>query len=214
MTNPNDTMTIETINLSELHPYENNPRVNDDAAAKLQDSIRTFGFRVPMLIDKDNVIVAGHTRYKAAQALGLEAVPCIRIEGLTDDQIRAFRIADNKYGELSHWDTDLLKGELSFLKDVDFDMESLGFNPYELQSYLEPFTFEYSEEDSADENEPASNVAETENGTHEFPTSGRIIIWYDNDDEYDWLTEKLKLNGDKAKITYKTCELMEDVEDK
>lgn len=205
---PSTTMQIETVKLEALHPYENNPRVNDDAAAKLQDSIRTFGFRVPMLIDQNNVIVAGHTRYKAAKALGIEEVPCIRIEGLTDDQIRAFRIADNKYGELSHWDADLLKQELSFLKDLDFDMESLGFNPYELQSYLEPFTFEYTDDDAPEDNNSDSK-SEDDNKEHEFPASGRIIIWYDNDEEYAFLTEKLKLNGDKSKITYKASELMD-----
>lgn len=198
-------MSIEYLELSELKPYDKNPRVNDDAAAKLQDGIKKFGFKVPMLIDKDNVIVAGHTRYKAAQALGMKQVPCIRIEDLDENEIKAFRIADNKYGELSHWDSELLKGELSFLKDVDFDLESLGFNPYELQSYLEQFTFEYGEDDGCDSTEDSGSEGTSSN----LPSSGRIIICYDNDEEFDFLTEKLKLNGDKSKITYNACDLMD-----
>lgn len=198
-------MTIEMISLSELKPYEKNPRINDDAAAKLQDSIKAFGFRIPMVITADNVIVCGHTRYKAAQALGIESVPCIRCEDMSEDQIKAFRIADNKYSELSSWDIDLLKGELLALKDIDFDLESLGFNPYELQGYIEPFTFAFDEsEDNQNSDEASENIQSNCN----LPESGRVIIWYENDDEYDFLTEKLHLSGDKTKITYKACELM------
>lgn len=129
-------MVIEMLKLSNLKPYENNPRVNDEASIELQKSIKAFGFRIPMVITADNVIVCGHTRYKAAQALGLEEVPCIRCEGMTEEQIRAFRIADNKYGELSHWDNELLRGELSALKDIDFDLNCLGFSENELSGLI------------------------------------------------------------------------------
>lgn len=87
--------TIE-MELSELIPYENNPRKNDEAVDKVALSISAFGFKVPIVIDKNNVIVTGHTRYKAAKKLGLSVVPCIKADDLTDEQIKAFRLADNK----------------------------------------------------------------------------------------------------------------------
>lgn len=129
-------MKIEQISIEKLTPYENNPRQNDEAASRLKTSIKEFGFRVPLLIDANNVIVAGHTRYKAAKALGMDKLPCIRIEGLSDAQVKAFRIADNKYSEMSHWDTDLLKNELEVLKEMNFDIPSIGFDSSELSAIL------------------------------------------------------------------------------
>ena len=124
-------LRIEKISIDKLKEYANNPRVNDDAAVKLQKSITKYGFQVPILIDKDNVIVAGHTRYKAAKALGMSQLPCIRIECLTEQQIKAFRIADNKYSEISFWDIDKLTVELSFLKECN-EIDDLGFSKVEL----------------------------------------------------------------------------------
>ena len=200
-------MKLEYIGLSELKPYEKNPRVNDDAAAKLEDSIRVFGFRVPMLIDDNNVIVAGHTRYKAAKSLGIDSVPCIRVTGLTDEQIKAFRIADNKYSELSSWDESLLKDELSFLKDLDFNLECLGFNPYELQSYLEPFQFNDEDVSSFDEE---TDEEQEKKEISALPEGGRVIITYDNQEEFDWITERLGTSGDKSKVSYRAKALMEN----
>ena len=92
---------MEIINkkLTELIPYKNNPRKNDEAVKYVANSIKEFGFKVPIVIDKDNVIVAGHTRYKASQQLGLKEVPCIVADDLTEDQVYAFRLADNKVGK-------------------------------------------------------------------------------------------------------------------
>ena len=128
-------MEVKYQHLSELKPFENNPRVNDDAAVKLQKSIEEFGFIVPILIDKDNVIVAGHTRYKAAKALGIDIVPCVQVENLSDEQVRAFRIADNKYAELSSWDRTKLGMELNALSTEGFELDSLGFNTDELRAF-------------------------------------------------------------------------------
>jgi len=111
-------------NISELKEYEKNPRKNDDAVKYVAESIKEFGFKVPIIIDKDNIIVAGHTRLKAAKKLKLKAVPCIVADDLTPEQIKAFRIADNKVGEIAEWDDVLLAEELS---DIDFDMELFGF---------------------------------------------------------------------------------------
>lgn len=112
--------------IDDLKPYENNPRRNDQAVEYVANSISMFGFKVPIIIDKDNVIVTGHTRYKAAKLLGLEEVPCIIADDLTPDQVAAFRLADNKVGEIAQWDQDMLMQELE--KITDIDMEKLDFS--------------------------------------------------------------------------------------
>lgn len=132
---------MEIINkrVEDLIPYENNPRKNDDAVEYVANSIREFGFKVPIVIDKENVIVAGHTRLKAAEQLGLEEVPCIVADDLTDEQIKAFRLADNKVGELAGWDFPALDLELA---GIDLDMSDFGFSDMafdesELHSFFE-----------------------------------------------------------------------------
>lgn len=116
--------------IDELIPYENNPRNNDRAIEAVAKSIKEFGFKVPLIIDKDGEIAAGHTRLKAAKELGLEEVPCIIADDLSEAQIKAFRIADNKVSEFSDWDFELLDNELEELKDMDldFNMEDFGFS--------------------------------------------------------------------------------------
>lgn len=118
-------MQIEYIKLDELNPYDNNPRNNDDAVAPVAESIKEFGFKVPIIVDADGVIIAGHTRYKAAQSLGMGEVPCIVADDLTDEQVKAFRLADNKTGELADWDLDKMFKELDGLT---LDMELFGFS--------------------------------------------------------------------------------------
>lgn len=112
---------MEIINkkIVELKPYEKNPRKNDEAVEFVANSIKEFGFKVPIIIDKNNVIVAGHTRYKASKKLGLEEVPCIVADDLNEEQIKAFRLADNKVSEKSQWDLDLLNEELENIFDID-----------------------------------------------------------------------------------------------
>ena len=119
-------MQIIDKNIDELMPYEKNPRKNDAAVDKVAASIQEFGFKVPIVVDKDNVIAAGHTRYKAAKKLGLETVPCIIADDLTEEQINAFRLADNKTAELAGWDFDMLAEELEDINDID--MEQFGFD--------------------------------------------------------------------------------------
>ena len=123
-------MEIIERNIEELIPYENNPRNNDAAVEYVANSIKEFGFKNPIIIDKNNVIVAGHTRLKAAEKLGLVKVPTIMADDLTDEQIRAFRIADNKTAEISVWDFEKLREELDQV--LDFEMEEFGFNEAEL----------------------------------------------------------------------------------
>lgn len=99
-------MIIVDKRLTDIRPYENNPRRNDAAVEKVAASIEAFGFKVPVVIDKDGVIVCGHTRVKAAEMLQLETVPCVVADDLTEEQIRAFRIADNKVAEYAEWDAE------------------------------------------------------------------------------------------------------------
>lgn len=119
-------MQIIDKKISELIPYENNPRNNDDAVDAVANSIKAFGFKVPVVIDKDNVIVAGHTRLKAAKKLKLKTVPCVIADDLDENQIKAFRLADNKTGELALWDFDGLVDELADICNID--MSEFGFD--------------------------------------------------------------------------------------
>lgn len=118
-------MQIVDKKLDELREYENNPRNNDNAVAAVAASIKEFGFKVPIVIDAAGVIIAGHTRAKAAARLGLQIVPCIIADDLTEEQIRAFRLADNKTGELAGWDFEKLEAELAQLSEMD--MSEFGF---------------------------------------------------------------------------------------
>ena len=119
-------MEIINLKVEDLKPYENNPRFNDDAVEYVANSIKEFGFKVPIIVDKNNVIVAGHTRYKASLELGLEEVPCIIADDLTDEQVKAFRLADNKVSEKASWNLDLLNEELEGI--LDLDMSQFDFN--------------------------------------------------------------------------------------
>lgn len=110
-------MQIIEKRLRDLHQYEKNPRNNDGAVDYVAESIRSYGFKVPIVIDKNGVIVAGHTRCKAAEKIGMETVPCIVADDLTDEQVRAFRIADNKVSDFSIWDNKLLLEELDEIGD-------------------------------------------------------------------------------------------------
>lgn len=161
-------MNILDLKLSDITPYKNNPRNNDEAVEPVLESIREFGFKVPIIIDKDNVIVAGHTRYKAAKKLKLDTVPCIRADDLTEEQIRAFRLADNKVSEFAKWDNQLLNIELD---EIDLDMSLFGF--------------EFVEEEEKEEVEV--EFTETLNEEHNY-----IILYFDND--IDWLQAESLFN--------------------
>ena len=121
-------MQVVMKEITSLNEYENNPRKNDEAIEAVANSIREFGFKVPIIITKDNVIIAGHTRLKAALRLKLEKVPCIIADDLNDEQIKAFRLADNKTAELATWDLSKLEEELA---NLDMDMLQFGFEEME-----------------------------------------------------------------------------------
>lgn len=138
-------MQIVEKELKELKPYEKNPRNNDEAVKYVAESIKQFGFKVPIVIDKENVIVAGHTRYKAAKELKIKTVPCIIADDLTPEQIKAFRLVDNKVAEKATWNFDLLNLEMGEILNID--LEALGFEALDLEpeEEKEPEEDNYSE---------------------------------------------------------------------
>lgn len=132
------TMTIETWPIDRLIPYDKNPRLNDAAVEAVARSIQEFGFRQPIVVDEDGVIIIGHTRLKAARKLGLAEVPVHVACGLSPEKIKALRIADNKTAEIAEWNLELLPIELAELQGMDFDLGLLGFDQDELAKLLDP----------------------------------------------------------------------------
>lgn len=124
-------MKIRMVSPHDLIPYENNPRRNDKAVEVVANSITEFGFKVPIIVDADMVIICGHTRRLAALMLGLVEVPVIVADDLSDEQIRAYRLADNRVAELAEWDEQILREELAKIKGVD--LSGLGFDREMLQ---------------------------------------------------------------------------------
>ena len=159
-------MKVEELSLSDIKPYKNNPRKNDEAAKYVAESIKQFGFKVPIVIDKNNVIVCGHTRYKAAKKLKLKTVPCVMADDLTDEQIKAYRLADNKTGEFADWDLDLLNLELEDLNFTDIDMSDFGFDL-----------------DFEDENFEKENIKDDDFKDHHRVTTDRVYNLHFNDIE-------------------------------
>ena len=121
-----DKLKIEYVDINSIKPYKKNPRKNEEAIPYVMESIKQFGFKNPVILDKDNVIVAGHTRIESAKRLGITEIPCIYADDLTDEQIRAFRLADNKVAEIAEWDIDLLDTELDDILNID--MSDFGFD--------------------------------------------------------------------------------------
>lgn len=119
-------MKIETWKITRVKPYPNNPRRNDQAVDAVADSLRQFGWRQPIVVDKAGVIIAGHTRYKAAQKLGMTEVPVHVATELTPQQVKAYRLADNRSAEFAEWDADLLKIELGDIPDIDLSAFDFG----------------------------------------------------------------------------------------
>lgn len=119
-------MEVKSMSIDDIKPYENNPRNNDDAVDAVANSINKFGWQQPIVVDIGGVIIAGHTRYKAAQKLGLKTVPVVVAKDLSEEQVKAYRLADNKSGELATWDDELLEDELVGIDDID--MADFGFD--------------------------------------------------------------------------------------
>lgn len=150
-------MDIVNLKVEELIPYINNPRNNDDAIDKVAASIKEFGFKVPIVIDNNNVVVTGHTRLLASKKLGLQEVPCVIADDLSPAQIKAFRIADNKVSEYAQWKDDMLKVELEELEEMDFDLDSVNidYSDFDIALDLEDIQEDaYNEENDIIEEAP------------------------------------------------------------
>jgi len=126
-------MKVELLDLKKLVPYARNPRITAHAVDKVAASIKEFGFRQPIVVDSEMVIIAGHVRYQAAQKLGLKKVPVHVADGLSAEQVKAYRIADNRTGEDAQWDNEMLSLELADLDNMQFDKAVLGFEAAELE---------------------------------------------------------------------------------
>ena len=193
-------MNIVEKRLNELKPYENNPRINDGAVKFVKNSIEEFGFKVPIVIDKNGVIVAGHTRYKASQELGLETVPCVVADDLTDEQVKAFRIADNKTAEKASWDLDALKTEMEELEEIDgIDMRDFGFGDFEISALTEDMEAE------GYDNELMDMFSEH---SEDMLKKQRIIITYETEEEQLFLEKLLQVT--ELKVGYDAKELMHE----
>lgn len=162
------------LGLPDIHPYENNPRKNEEAVEYVANSIREFGFNQPITVDKDHIIVTGHTRYMAAQQLGLISVPVIILDDLTEEEAKAYRLADNKTGELAGWDFPLLDTELAGISELDMSI----------------FGFEMNEEEPFKEREEAP-----------FHESISVVIDCENDEEAERIFYELKEGGYNCRIS-------------
>lgn len=150
--------------INELVPYENNARINDKAVDIVANSIKEFGFRNPCIIDKNNVLVAGHTRVLACKKLGITKVPCIVADDLTEEQIKAFRIADNSSAQVAEWDMEKLMKELD---SIDYDMAQFG-----LAEQLDEITNELLKQETSENVYPDQKLKQNETKFHICPNCG------------------------------------------
>lgn len=184
-------MQIVEKKITELKAYEKNPRKNEKAVEPVAESIKEFGFKVPIIVDKDNVIIAGHTRLRAAKKLGMKTVPCVVADDLTPEQIKAFRVADNSSAQIASWDLSLLKDELM---DLDFDMSIFGLEK-EIKDIERIFAPEIIEDDvpEVDEKNIITKLGDVwQLGRH------RLVCG----DSTDKKTVELLMDGNKADMVF------------
>lgn len=178
------TIKIQELNIDDIKPYKNNPRKNDEAAISVSESIKAFGFKNPIIVDGNNVVICGHTRLKAAKQLGLKKVPCVVASDLTPEQVKAYRLADNRTAEIADWDFDKLTVELKNIATID--MSDFGFSKFEINMSedSEPMEFDSNviNEFSKDEDAQLQRC--------------RVIITYDYED-VDKIAELLGIPKDK-----------------
>lgn len=180
-------MKVVMIDINQIKPYDKNPRKNNNAVEAVANSIKEFGFKQPIVVDKDNIIVVGHTRFKAAKKLGLKEVPVVVATDLTDEQIKAYRLADNKTNELAEWDDELLSGELS---DIEMDMSLFGFD---LEEEEEKEIIEDEAPEVDEESEPITKLGDIwQLGNH------RLMCG----DSTDKATVEKLMNGAKADMVF------------
>ena len=164
------TIKIQELNIDDIKPYKNNPRKNDEAAKSVSESIKNFGFKNPIIVDEKNVVICGHTRLKAAKQLGLKKVPCVVASDLTPEQVKAYRLADNRTSEIADWDFDKLTQELKNISTIN--MEDLGFSRFEINMAEDSEPMEFD----------SSLINEFSRGEDNQLQRYRVIITYDKDD--------------------------------
>lgn len=186
-------LRIEYVPIDRIRPYENNPRLNEDAIPLVRKSIEEFGFQVPLVLDKDLVVVTGHTRLAAAKELGMTELPCVIARDLSPEKAKAFRLADNKSSEISGWDFDLLQMELGDLGDFGFDMEDFGFIDYDAIDDMPVAP------DDARSQEREAQVEYVEDAGQGIPVPGQrqltVTVFCDDDDQYVALRDMLDTMG-------------------
>ena len=190
---------MRTVEIEELIPYVNNPKKHpEEQVSKIASSIKKFGFKVPMLITEDFEIIAGHGRYKAANKLGLEEVPCIVADDLSEAEIKAFRLADNKVSE-SDWEADMLAVEMEEIDEMDFDLDMTGFEPDEVDMIFEgdEDTFDEYVNKNLDENEKRAIRESQSEDLPDIDIEGKeeglrypITFWFEEEAERDRVKEK------------------------
>ena len=151
--------------IDSIRPYENNPRFNDNAVDGVAQSIKNFGWQSPIVVDENNVIINGHTRFKAAKKLGMSEVPVHVAKGLSEAQVHALRIADNKTGEVAEWETQKLLKEFEIIIDAGMNVDATGFTEVEIQGLEDSVAEDVVEEGETD---PDSDIDVPENPVSEF----------------------------------------------
>ena len=191
-------MNVELKSVDEIRPYEKNPRINDGAVDAVVRSIREFGFRQPIVVDANGVIIVGHTRWKAAKKMGLEKVPVHVATDLSPEQIKAYRIADNKTNEIADWDYELLPIELSELQGMDFDLSLLGFDSSELEALLNGKEDDVMTDGMTDPNEVPATPEEPVSKRGEIYQLGNHRLMCGDSTKHDDV--KALMNGELADI--------------
>lgn len=187
--------TIENVLIGALKAYDRNARTHSpEQVAQIAASMVEFGFTNPVLIDKRGTIVAGHGRVEAAYSIGLEEIPCIRLEHLTEDQVRAYCLADNKLALNAGWNMDTLAAELKGLEAVGFDMSLTGFSPEELAEIMGDTV------EDTDPEEPAPEVEFSEELLH---AHNYVVLYFDNPLDWQVAQEKFGLKEVKDLIPRK-----------
>lgn len=186
-------LRIDYVPIDKIKPYEKNPRLNADAVPYIVSSIKEFDFQNPLLLDKNLVVICGHTRLLAAKELGMTELPCIIAKDMSPEKAKAFRLAENSLNALSGWDFDLLQDELGELKEFGFDMEDFGFIDYDAIDDMPVAP------DDARTQERETQVEYVEDAGQGIPIPGQrqltVTVFCDDDDQYVALRDMLDTMG-------------------
>lgn len=186
-------LRIDYVPIDKIKPYEKNPRLNADAVPYIVSSIKEFDFQNPLLLDKNLVVICGHTRLLAAKELGMTELPCIIAKDMSPEKAKAFRLAENSLNALSGWDFDLLQDELGELKEFGFDMEDFGFIDYDAIDDMPVAP------DDARTQEREAQVEYVEDAGQGIPIPGQrqltVTVFCDDDDQYVALRDMLDTMG-------------------